>query len=266
MKSKTPKRFFRIAYSNPTYDNKLPRLHQVRDGAAFCELSASLIKSGLEYGTVIHFYPNHKIHANAFRFLDSSNTLLVQTTRPPFKDSHGNIKNKSTDKDKRVIARSEHTLEEAIFTAIKPFFSWVSRYFVELSPTLADRLPDKRRDMANLEFSSYLKGRIKSKAFSNDPHTHRRRVPKSEQHAVGYLVHVPKMEGFQCGLILSFSMGGYENLLWNRLVRLNKRGWLEKPVFVFAELKLPEEPEQPLTPMFVDGVATEVLIEYWLEP
>jgi hypothetical protein len=256
-------KFLRVAYSNPPGDNKQPRLHQIRDGAAFCELAEGLRRPGFEYGTILHFYPAHGLKAEAFRFLNLGD-LPVLTTRPPVHDYLGDPRNKGADRDRRLIARSDNDLEKAIFASITPFFSWVSRYFVELSEDMASKLPDKRRNMANLEFHSYRKGTIRSKSFAGGEHAHYRHVPKKDQHAVGYFLHLPKIKDYPCGMILSFSMGGYENLAWNRIVRLRFNGWLRKPVFAFAELELPAEPVQPLTPEFADDAPATVLIEHAL--
>jgi hypothetical protein len=257
-------RFFRAAYSNPNGDQKRPRLHQIRDGAAFCELSASLVKAGFEYATVVHFYPGHRVGPSAFNFIRSGD-LVVLTTRPPIDDYLGDARNHHADRDRRLIQRSGHQLEEAIFSSLKPScFSWVSRYCVELSPEMAGGLPEERRNMANLEFHKYGNGRIQQSSFLGGPHAHYRRVPKPRQHAVGYFAHLPKIKGFPCGLILSFSMGGYENLLWNRIVRLKFKEWLTKPVFAVVELELPEEPSQPLTPELADRAPMSVLLEQWL--
>jgi hypothetical protein len=258
---KTRRRFFRIAYSNPPRGEK-PRLHQIRDGAAFCELAVPLIRLDFEYETIIHFYPAHGLKADAFNFLREGD-LVVQTTRPPKDDYLGDERNKGADKDKRLIQRSDDDLEKTIFASIAPYFSHVSRSCIELSERMATELSDERRNMANLRFSTYRKGRIQSKSFSGG-NEHYRRVSKGKQHAVGYFLHLPKINHYPCGLILSFSMSGYENLLWNRIVRLKFRQWFKKPVFAFVELELPDEPPQPLTPELADNSPATVLIEKWL--
>ena len=61
-------------------------------------------------------------------------------------------------------------------------------------------------------------------------------------------------------------MGGYENLLWNRIVRLRFHNWFDRPVFALALLKLPKEAPLPLTPMLADDAPAKVLIEHRLDP
>src|SRR5579872_1568272 len=106
------RRFFRLAYSNPPRGEE-PRLHQVRDGPAFCELASALSSLGCEYATLIHNYPNHRAGSEQFRFLRSGD-LLVMTTRPPLSDDLDDSQADAENREKKVLWRSNSSLEAAI--------------------------------------------------------------------------------------------------------------------------------------------------------
>lgn len=263
-------KLYRFCYTNPPGEGRA-RLHQVRDGDAFNELTAGIYPQGYEYGTYIHNYPHHSLTADHFRFLRPGD-LLVMTTRPPLSDYLGDPKHAGEDKDKRHIVPSDNHLEKAIFSDLKRFFVYLSRYRVELTPEMAALLksevskmmPHSPDAMAVIDFHTKGKATIRSTQVMAGGRPRDIRPPP-QFNAVGYFLHTRKIPGYPCGMIVSFSMGGYENLLWNRIVRLRHSQWLSTPVFVFALLNLPEEPPQPLTPEIADKVIPKVLIEHWLD-
>ena len=248
------KSFFRFGYTNPPREGH-PRLHHSRDGAAFDELIDPLYFRGYRHGTFIHNYPFHRQPARKFKFLQPGD-LVVTTTRPPLDDIL-----KKDDKDRRHIDRSEDALEKAIHADLRRFFNHVSRYGIILSPEMAALLPPEYASLAKINFHT----RGKATILNTELNARTKSAPKGFN-AIGIFVHLDKVNGFPCGLIASFSMGGYENLLWNRIVRLRYQRWFERPSFALALLNLPDEPPQPLTPMLADGARAKVLIEHWLKP
>lgn len=256
------RKFYRFAYTNPPGEGR-PRLHQLRDGAAFSELAVSLCHLGYDYGTVIHNYRNHRQPADQFRFLRQGD-VIVMTTRPPLSDFLGDPEKKNEDKDKRYVSRSHDHLENALFKDLERFFSHVSRYSVLLAEETKKLLPPDWQAMATLNFHTKGKATIRSMEVFAGGRNRTVKAPK-EFNAVGCFVNLKQISGYPCGAIVSFSMGGYENLLWNRIVRLRFGEWLKKPVFAFVGLSLPEEPPQPLTPEIADNAHARVLIERWLE-
>ncbi len=253
---------YRFAYTNPPSEGRL-RLHQVRDGAAFSELAVSLCHLGYDYGTVIHNYRNHGQPADQFTFLHPGD-LIVMTTRPPLSDFPGDPGQKNEDKDKRYVSRSHDHLENALFKELERFFDHVSRYHVVLSHDVREFLPAESLAMATLNFHTKGKATIRSMEVFAGGRTRTVKAPK-EFNAVGCFLHLRQINGYPCGAVVSFSMGGYENLLWNRIVRLRFGEWLKKPVFAFVGLNVPEEPPQPLTPEIADKAHARVLTERWLE-
>ena len=256
------RKFYRFAYTNPPGEGR-PRLHMVRDGAAFSELAVGLCLSGYDYGTVIHNYRNHRQPAEKFTFLHAGD-LILMTTRPPLSDYPGDPAHKGEDKDKRYVSRSHDHLENALFKDLESFFSHVSRYSVVLTEETKKLLPVDSQAMAALNFHTKGKATIRSMEIFAGGRTRTVKAPK-EFNAVGCFLRLKQITGYPCGAIVSFSMGGYENLLWNRIVRLRFGEWLKKPVFAFVGLNLPEEPPQPLTPEIADKAHARVLIERWLE-
>ena len=257
------RKFFRFAYTNPPREG-LPRLHHSRDGAAFEELMDPLYSRGFTHGTFIHNYPRHRMPARHFAFLRPGD-LVVTTTRPPLDDLLGDSQRKEKDRDWRHIDRSDDALEKAIHKDLRRFFTHLSRYGAILTPEMAALLPPEFASMATINFHTKGKGTISSTELSVRGRTRTKSAPK-DFNAIGFFVHLEKVTGYPCGLIASFSMGGYENLLWNRIVRLRFHNWFNGPVFALALLKLPKEPSQPLTPMLADDAPAKVLIEHWLDP
>lgn len=257
------RKFYRFGYSNPPRDAQ-PRLHHSRDGAAFNEITDPLYSRGFQYGTFIHNYPHHRQPADAFTFLKARD-LVVCTTRPPLDDLRPDPTRKQSDeKDWRRIDRSEDHLEQAIFDDLRPFFQRLSRYTVNLTPEIASHLPPTFERMVRIHFHSKGKGTIASTYVPVGGRDHSHKTSKDDFNSVGFFIHLKQITGYPCGLIASFSMGGYENLLWNRIVRLRFQRWFDHPIFCLALLKLPDEPPQPLTPALADDAPAEVLIEHRL--
>jgi hypothetical protein len=252
------KSFFRFGYTNPPREGH-PRLHHSRDGAAFDELIDPLYSRGYRHGTFIHNYPFHRQPARKFKFLQPGD-LVVTTTRPPLDD----VLEKG-DKDRRHIDRSEDALEIAIHQELRRFFNHLSRYGIILSPEMAALLPPEYASLAKINFHTRGKATIRTTELTVRGGTRTKSAPKGFN-AIGIFIHLDKVSGFPCGFIASFSMGGYENLLWNRIVRLRYDQWFARPSFALALLNLPDEPPQPLTPMLADDARAKVLIEHWLKP
>ena len=123
-----PSRLLRVAYSTGCQEEETPRLHQTRDGDAAFELSVPLARHGVEFASTLHFYPNLQRPAECFSGLLPSDLLLL-TTRPPIELwlNDGRIT------PSRRLIPAGNGLESAIFTALAPFFSVVSRFAIEVS-------------------------------------------------------------------------------------------------------------------------------------
>src|SRR6267143_479448 len=105
----SPKRIFRFAYHTSLNDKSELRLHQLRDGDAFAELSAPFYSKGYEYGGLLLNLPSEK-EADAPHFDVSSLTssdLVLLNTRPPIHDID--------QENKHPVRRSYTLLERHIF-------------------------------------------------------------------------------------------------------------------------------------------------------
>ena len=201
----------------------------------------------------------HGVYGNILR-----DDLIVLTsspsaTRPPIDDF-----DQGGEKDWRRIERSDDDLEKAIFNELRQYFDFISRYSTVLSKAGSSLPPKDSTHLATINFSVKGNATIASMEIDRGGRPHKLGAPK-DFNSVGFFLHLPKITGYPCGAIVSFSMGGYENLLWNRIVRLRYQDWLKRPVFAFALLNLPAEPLQPLTPMLADTAPTKILIQHWLD-
>ena len=248
------KLFYRFGYSNPNGDTKT-RLHQSRDGTAFNELADALYGKAYRYGTFIHNYANHCLPAKEFAFLKRGD-LVVCTTRPPMDDFY-----QAGKKDWRIIRRSDDHLEKAIFQELRVYFTHVSRNSTILSPAAQKLLPPQFTDLAFISYHTRGKATIGNLVTQRSGREVSLHAP-ADFNSIGFFLHLPKINGYPSGMVVSFSMGGYENLLWNRIVRLKYDRWLKQPTFACALLNLPAEPTEPLTPKLADHAPVKILIEH----
>ena len=239
------RRFFRFSY--PTWirdgDPLLP--FRTRDGAAFSELTEPLRPLGWQYGSLIFNYPDDCDHPRAdFTFLRPSD-LVVLATRPPMNDKPD---------DKKRLTRSSTYLEQLIFKAIRPYIRSCSRNQVTLNAVGLDC------EKADYSFRQYTDARL-LEYRSLAPGAKFQKVEGDKYVTIGFFLNLPAIEDFGCGLLASFSMGGIETLIWNRIVRTRYSAWLAKPLFAVYELEIGTLPTQPITLDFVDAIGAMPLLE-----
>lgn len=225
--------FHRFAFSTAIRDGEQPRPFRTRDGAAFGELGAALADMGWKYGTLIYNYPYSCVPAHLPQAAGDGTPSpgpgewLVLTTRPPIDDArHG---------DRRTVPCSYSKLETAIFADLKPsLLSVCARSHVRIS----DRMKGPNFEEGDFEFYQNKDARlttIKPLAYDKRP----QELTDAEYRTIGFFIKKPELTGYGCGLMASFSMGGSETLIWNRLVRERFSAWVsEKSCFVMAELDL----------------------------
>ena len=186
---------------------------------------------GWKYGSLIYNYPNSCLTSDApERGVGESPSpgrgeWLVLTTRPPIDDRpHG---------DRRRVPCSDSDLEKAIFAELKPrLFSVCARSHVRISEgVMGTGLAE-----GDFEFQQNKDARLtKVKGLSHDKRP--RALPDADYRTIGFFIKLQELTKYGCGLIASFSMGGSETLIWNRLVRERFSDWLRKEsCFVVAEL------------------------------
>src|SRR2546428_9791180 len=115
----SPKRIFRFAYHTSQSSDLRFRIHQLRDGDAFVQLSTALYSKGYEYGGLLLNLPSDEPTKAPQVDVSSltSSDLVVLNTRPPIDDVEAEIK--------RPVRVSYTKLEDLIFAALKPrYFEW----------------------------------------------------------------------------------------------------------------------------------------------
>jgi hypothetical protein len=245
-----PGRYFHLTYSNAAPDEE-PKLFQCRDGLAFNELTAALPAGSYQYGTTIHFYPDHERQLREFPKFQPED-LLVLTTRPPLTDRESLIP------PRKIIRNSKNDLEKLVFKQLFNYFSYCTRKHVKLTPDAQQFLLANVRKWESLEFFEHSGAKHPcGEAHILRHMTTASRPESSLRSTVAFLVRVNNLASVEetaaipCGLLASFGMDGYSTLIWNRIVRLQHPQWLTTPGFVMAELIFKRPiPRRPLTPEF----------------
>jgi len=57
-------------------------------------------------------------------------------------------------------------------------------------------------------------------------------------------------------------MGGWETLIWNRIVRIQHSDWVNRPRFVVGQFNLKGLPNNPPTLAFADEIKSAILLEH----
>jgi hypothetical protein len=57
-------------------------------------------------------------------------------------------------------------------------------------------------------------------------------------------------------------MGGWETLIWNRIVRTRFSDWVNRPSFVVGQFDMKGLPIRPPTLNFVDEIKVEILLDH----
>lgn len=251
-----PGRFYRLAYSNITSHSKSYALHQVRDGMAFCELAAMFTERGYRFGTTIHLYEDDPRPLSALPGIGPGD-LLVLTTRPPLDDGHvrrpapGSAQGGPRARGRRkLVPRNGGELEAAYLAALDRYFVHCDRTVITLSDHAASLLDPADAAFRDIELYEYTR---------DDIHWYRR-GPDVRQQAgpppstVGFFIHIPKLPGLGCDMVVSFGMSGFTNLVWNRIVRMRHSDWFATRRFVMARLTLGgfRPYPEPMTPEFAD--------------
>jgi len=246
--------YHRFAYSMPVRSGDGPNLAKIRDGAAFSEVTAPLIKLGYEYGQMIYNPPfnpgtDAALDAEHYRFIKPSH-LIVLTTRPPLDDAtHG---------DKKLVQPSHTHLEKQIFAECRKYFAVSSRSHVQLTPAAGANF-----EKAELIFHQHKSARLKF--YKRLDEFRGRCVSKKANISVGFFLRTKAIPEYGCGLLASFGMGSRETLIWNRIVRTRFPEWINRPAFIVAEMNLTPIPANPVTLEFVDQIKTKILLDHRID-
>lgn len=241
-----PKRVFRIAYHSSQRSDPRFRIHQLRDGDAFAQLSPLLYSKGYEYAGLLLNLPSESREQAPHVDVSSltSSDLVVLNTRPPIHDQ--------TAYDRHRVQRSYNKLEDLIFEAVKPkYLKKCARSEIVLRENMAARLHPGFKDKADIVFhsshdSSYLRYRGYEDKFWNKP-------PPDQKRTAVYLIQIPAIWPDGPGLLAAFGMAGTETLVWNYLLGTRLRKWIDVYQFLIAEVLLCDLPDQPIDLSFADN-------------
>jgi hypothetical protein len=248
---KTINLYHRFAYSSPLRTGEMAKPSKIRDGAAFSELGVPLGKLGYEYGNILFNSPfdpkkDKKIGQEHFDFIKKDD-LVVLTTRPPLDDRrHG---------DKKHLDESYTHLEEQIFAECRKYLAICARSHVQLTPSVGANF-----EKADLVFYQHKSAKLKS--FKKLDEFRSKKTPEDSEIAIGFFLRTASIPVYGCGLLACFGMGGWETLIWNRIVRTRYSEWVNQPCFVVGQFDLKGLPNRPPTLTFVDKIKVDILLEH----
>lgn len=251
---KAPNLYHRFAYSLPLRAGEVAKPSKIRDGAAFTEVTAPLGKLGYEYGQIIFNPPfdpknDKKLGHEHFNFIKPDD-LIVLTTRPPLDDRlHG---------DKKHLDESYTHVEEQVFSEFRKYLAVCARSHVELTPAVGEGF-----ERAELIFFQHKSARLKS--FKGLKEFRNKKPPEDSEIAIGFFLRTPSIPVYGSGLIACFGMGGWETLIWNRIVRTRYPEWVNRPSFVIGQFDMKGLPARPPTLTFVDKIKVEILLEHMID-
>lgn len=234
----------------PLRTGEVAKPSKIRDGAAFSELSAPLATLGYEYGNIVFNSPTNpkkdkKLGHEHFKFIKTDD-LLVLTTRPPISDEN--------HWDKKYLARSFTHLEDQVFLEFRKYLDVCARSHVQLTSAVGG-------DYEGSEFVFYQHNNARLK-YSRRRRESRKKTPKDSEIAIGFFLRTPSIPVYGCGLLACFGMGGWETLIWNRIVRTRYSDWVNRPLFVVGQFDLKGLPDNPPTLAFADEIKPEILVEH----
>lgn len=231
-----------------------------RDAASFCQLLGCAQARGYVFDSFIFNYasePSLPAVEPGLDFLRPED-LLMLTTRPPLHDD--------VRPSRKHVPQSGSRFERRIFDAIGGYLSICSRTHVRLQPGLVQGR--ERRQGAGIHamgadftFCQNCDARLRAWTTLAARERARRLRHHSDYRSLGWFIHIPQVEGIGCGLIVSFGMGSFENLVWSRIVRTRFDRWFDAPVFAMAEMDLNKVPADPATLHFADDIPVRVLME-----
>jgi hypothetical protein len=246
--------YHRFAYSMPLRGAEEAQPFKIRDGAAFSEITAPLAKLGYEYGEMLWNPPYRrrkfkKVGRDQYDFITPQD-VVVLTTRPPLSDH--------TYGDKKRMLRSCTHLEDQIFKVCRRYFTVCARSHVQIRKSICGKF-----EKGYLAFHQHKGARLKY--FGRVDFHKTKNVPKGSHTAICFFLRVNAIPEYGCGLVVSFGMGGWETLIWNRIVRTKHPEWLKRPCFVVGEFDMNGLPPRPATLKFVEQIKVDILLEHKIE-
>jgi hypothetical protein len=244
------KRLFHFSYPTQQPRGEL-LLHALRDGDAFAEIEAVLLKESYTYhGLILNFpAPDPTVISPSLGPFD----LVVLTTRPPSKYNF----------NKKHIKMSGTGLEESILKVADQYFELHSRSLLKLSGDLAARL--QLPDRGEIEFSQYGGARY---LRYRDPYNKKRKqykwqIPPERTLTAAFVLFTRLWQGGPL-FLNAFGMDGPTTLIWCYLLRTRFPELLRPHRFVMAELVAVPFPQRPSNLSFADNWDVSLLLNHEL--
>ena len=253
---------YRFAYYVRKKDStKELRPYQIRDGAAFSEISSLLYKKGFNYGGI---YLNKNILKNEPNEIDLSrfkeDDIIVLCTRPPLHD-----KDKGS---KKKLERSYTNLEKEIFRFLSFFFEICTRDRVKLKKGVAQNFKMGFENRADIVYKQFYNTSI-SGINTNASYKRYRKLETLDwedssgiKRTAAYFIYSKEIWEKGPSLLVSFGMGGVETLAWNYLLKRRHMDLIKKNCFGMIEMTNLILPRNPLTLDFFNDWNSKIILKY----
>lgn len=230
--------FYRFSFHTNQREDRIPLMHQVRDGDAFAELAVLYTKKNLNFSGVFFNYQSRE----GLKVELSENDLVVVTTRPPL----------NNDGKKNIPLTNGH-IESLLLKRIGSYIRFCSRKKIWLSDLAIGKMGNHFQDKGILEFSCKEEGLY----TIIDDETKKKTISKT----MFYYFHLPPDGDIPFQICFSFGVSGILTLCWNHILRTRFSEILSigKPCFIMAEATIDSLPQMPLTLDFCKNIKIDIV-------
>lgn len=199
------KRLFHFSYSSHQSRSN-PLLHALRDGDAFAEIEAVLLKEDYDYQGLILNFPSPDFEVSPLDL--GASDLVVLTTRPPHPD----------EMDKKGKPATGERFERRVLDVVNVYFALHSRSLVKLSSEMAAKL--KNPDRGEINFGQRHGARYKRHRM---PYVKKReqskwQTPAKKTLTAAFALYTNLWTGGPL-FLNAFGMDGPTTLIWCYLLR-----------------------------------------------
>jgi hypothetical protein len=240
------RRLFHFSYSLHQSRSE-PLLHALRDGDAFAEIEAVLLKQDYDYQGLILNLPSPDFAVSSLDF--GASDLVVLTTRPPHLD----------EVDKKGKSATGEKFEQRVLDVVNLYFALHSRSLVKLSSEMAAKL--KNTDRGEINFGQRHGARYKRHRVPYIKNREQRKwqIPAKKTLTAAFVLYTNLWAGGPL-FLNAFGMDGPTTLIWCYLLRTRFSQFLTPHRFVMAELTTEPFPHRPQDLSFADKWEVNILL------
>jgi len=260
-----PKRFFWFTYhaaSRETHEREDDKrrdawrsIHQVRDAAAFAEISSVLSEAGVAYGGLLFNMPRGLFKDTEPDPAFTAGDLLLLTTRPPIEEPGKSRADRHQARQLgrgRNIRRSTSALERDVHGALRRLFMECARANVYLKKEVRDALTEKERHWGTVGFRVNKSARY-HEGWARDEFGDGPAMKEALGKTAGYVACLPADGALPFSVLSVFGLDGYSTLGLAHALRTSKphrRDLLEmircgRPSLAIAEWTVTEQLARP---------------------